>query len=249
MHTTDYGSGIPILWIHGFPLSSRVFEKQLPIAGARHLMPDLPGFGRTPPASVNSIDEYARLLLAELDRAKVERAVFAGLSMGGYILMGIARIAPQRIQGAIFIDTRETPDTAEAKKGRYETIEKVKKGGIGGVVDSMLPKMLTKAAPPALVDEAETIMSSSSAEGVTAALKAMAERPDSTSVLKMIRVPSLIVVGADDTITPPSDAARMAKALPDAQVVIIPGAAHLSNMEQPQVFNDAVSEFLKRIRS
>jgi 3-oxoadipate enol-lactonase len=247
MHTTDYGSGTPVLWIHGFPLSSRVFEKQLAIAGARHLMPDLPGFGRTPPASVDSIDGYARLLLAELDRAGIDRAVFAGLSMGGYILMGVARLAPQRIQGAIFIDTRETPDTAEAKKGRYETMEKVKKNGIGGVVDSMLPKMLTKSAPPALVDEAETIMSSSSAEGVTAALKAMAERPDSTPVLKMIRVPSLVIVGADDTITPPSDAARLAKALPDAQVVIIPGAAHLSNMEQPQVFNDAVSKFLQRV--
>lgn len=247
MNVTDYGSGTPILWIHGFPLSSRVFEKQLAIPGARHLMPDLPGFGRTPPAPINGIDDYARLLLGELDRAGIDRAIFAGLSMGGYILMGIARLAPQRIQGAIFIDTRETPDTAEAKKGRYDSIEKVQKNGIGGVVDAMLPKMLTKSASPELVYEAETIMISSSAEGVTAALKAMAERPDSTAVLKMIRVPSLVVVGADDTITPPADAARMAAALPDASVVIIPGAAHLSNMEQPEVFNDAVSEFLGRL--
>ena len=248
MHFTDYGSGTPILWIHGFPLSSRVFEKQLAIEGVRHLMPDLPGFGRTPPAPVDGIDGYARLLLAELDRAKIDRAVFAGLSMGGYILLGIARLAPQRIQGAIFIDTRETADTPEAKKGRYETIEKVKKNGIGGVVDSMLPKMLTKNAPPELVDQAETIMSSSSAEGVMTALKAMAERPDSTAVLRMIRVPSLIVAGADDTITPPSDAARMATALPDARTVIIPGAAHLSNMEQPDVFNEAVrNDLLARL--
>jgi len=248
MHLTDYGSGTAILWIHGFPLSSRVFEKQLAIEGVRHLMPDLPGFGRTPPAAVEGIDGYARLVLDELDRAKLDRAVLAGLSMGGYILFGIARIAPERIQGAILIDTRETPDTADAKKGRYETIEKVKKNGIGAVVDSMLPKMLTKSAPPELVDEAESIMSSSSVDGVTTALKAMAERPDSTALLRMIRVPSLIVVGSDDTITPPSDAARMATALPDARTMIIPGAAHLSNMEQADVFNQAVvTDLLARL--
>lgn len=249
MDLTDYGSGTPILWIHGFPLSSRVFEKQLAIEGVRHLMPDLPGFGRTPPEPVGGIDDYARLLLAELDRARIDRAVFAGLSMGGYILLGIARVAPQRIQGAILIDTRETADTADAKKGRYETIEKVKKEGIGGVVDSMLPKMLTKNAPPELVDEAETIMSSSTSEGVITALKAMAERPDSSAALRMIRVPTLVVVGADDTITPPADAARMSAALSDARTVIIPGAAHLSNLEQPEVFNEAVTkDLLARLR-
>jgi 3-oxoadipate enol-lactonase len=229
-----------IVWIHGFPLSSAIFERQLELGGE---FPDLPGFGAEPPSdSIQSIDDYARFIL---DRAP-EKATFAGFSMGGYIALAIARLAPERMEGLILIDTRETPDTAKAKKGRYDTIEKVEQQGIAAVVDSMLPKMLGPDAPPSDRDRVREIMNTSSKEGVIAALKAMAERPDSTELLPKLAVPTLIAVGEEDPITPPSDAERMARAIPDARLVRIPRAAHLSNFEQPAVLNAAVRALLNR---
>lgn len=225
-----------IVWIHGFPLSSAVFERQRAIDGFDHVMPDLPGFGSTPPHEMNTMDDYARFVL---DRAP-QKAIFAGLSMGGYIAFAIARMAPERMSGLILIDTRETPDTDEARKGRYDTIEKVKAQGIAPVVDSMLPKMLSPNAPPADRERVREIMSASSAEGVIAALGAMAQRPDSSDVLAAINVPTLIVVGDEDAITPPTDAERMARGIRNSKLVKIPRAAHLSNFEQAAVFNAAV---------
>lgn len=238
LHVTDSGSGTPILWIHGFPLASSMFEPQLAIEGVRHLMPDLPGFGRSPFSPVETMDDYARAMLEVLDQRGIDRAVIAGFSMGGYIAFALARLAPERMRGLILIDTRETPDTDEARKGRYETIEKVQREGVQVVADSMLPKMLTASAPAEMRERVREIMMSSSKEGVIAALRAMAARPDSSST--RIGVPTLIVVGSEDPITPPADAERMARAIPNATLVNIDGAAHLSNYEQAEAFNAAV---------
>ena len=231
-----------IVWIHGFPLSSAMFEKQRTIEGVRHVMPDLPGFGGTPARSSMSMDDYARFVLDSVDG----QATFAGFSMGGYIALAIARRAPERMDGLILIDTRETADTDEARKGRYDTIEKVRAQGITPVVDSMLPKMLSASAPQQMRDRVREIMNTSSPEGVMAALKAMAERPDSTKDLPNITVPTLIVVGAEDPITPPADAERMAAAIPNATLVKIAGAAHLANFEKAEELNAAVADFLAR---
>ena len=245
LYTTDQGAGTEILWIHGYPLSSRVFAKQLEIAGVRHIVPDLPGFGRSAaPERDLTIDDYARELIKLLGDRKVQRAYVAGLSMGGYIALAMARLAPERMRGLILIDTRETADTPETRQGRYESVEKVQSAGVRTVVDAMLPKMLTPSAPLSLVEEARSIMTSSSAAGVTTALKAMAERPDSTALLPHLEMRTLIIVGDGDTITPPSDAARMAAAIPNAKLVTIKGAAHLSNLEKPDEFNKAVQLFV-----
>ncbi|HEX9982001.1 MAG TPA: alpha/beta hydrolase [Thermoanaerobaculia bacterium] len=240
LHVTDSGAGVPVVWIHGFPLASEMFRPQLAIQGVRHLMPDLPGFGRTRAAERElSMDDYARFVLAELDRRGIERATFAGMSMGGYVCFAAARLAPERIAGFILIDTRETADTEEARKGRYETIEKVRREGLGPIVDSMLPKMLTRNASPEMVDEVREIMESTSPAGAIAALGAMATRPDSTPLLPSLDIRTLIITGADDPITPPADAKRMAAAIPNAKAVILDDAAHLSNYQQPEAFNRA----------
>ena len=236
-----------IVWIHGFPLSSAMFESQRSIKGVEHVMPDLPGFGAAnPPREPMTMDDYARFILGEMDRQTIEKATIAGFSMGGYIALAIARLAPERMDGLILIDTRETADTADARKGRYDTIEKVRNEGIAPVVDSMLPKMLTAAAPREMRDRVQQIMKTSSPEGVITALEAMAERADSTSLLPSINVPTLIVVGDQDPITPPSDAARMAAAIPGAKLATISAAAHLSNFEQPDQFNEAVAAFVRQ---
>lgn len=218
-----------ILWIHGFPLTSRVFEKQRAIDGVEHVMPDLP--------PLESMDDYARFAVAQLDARGIEKATFAGLSMGGYICFAALRLFPERISGLILIDTRETADTDEARKGRYDSIAKVEQQGVQAVVDAMLPKMVVSDA---LKPEVREIMMSASPEFVKAALRAMAARPDSSAMLPSIAVPTLVVVGEEDTITPPSDAERMARAIPGARLVRIPGAGHLSNYEKAEELNAAV---------
>jgi pimeloyl-ACP methyl ester carboxylesterase len=242
----DEGSGTPILWIHGFPLSSAVFEEQTRIAGARHIRPDLRGFGRTPPKRPMSMADYAGDLIELLDHLRIDRAVVAGLSMGGYIAMELVRRAPDRCSALILIDTRETPDNEEGRKGRSKTAADVEQKGTGVVIDAMLPKMVVAdSAKP----RAREVMESASKEGVIAALEAMATRPDSTATLRSLRVPALITVGERDAITPVADAQRMAALIPGARVVVIPDSAHLANLEKADEFNRAVSEFLRDLKS
>lgn len=245
LNVTDLGAGTPILWIHGFPLSSSMYEQQLEIRGVQHVMPDLPGFGQSRPQGDDvSIDGYARLCIEILDQRGIDRAVIAGFSMGGYIALAFARLAPERMSALILIDTRETADTEEARKGRYESIEKVKKEGIAPIVESMLPKMLTPLASGEMRKRVREIMSSSSPEGVIAALRAMATRPDSTPHLAKINVPTMIIVGEQDPITPPADAERMMAAISGSRLVRIDGAAHLSNYEKAAEVNRAVASFV-----
>jgi pimeloyl-ACP methyl ester carboxylesterase len=248
LNVTDLGEGTPILWIHGFPFASSIYESQLAIRNVRHVMPDLPGFGQSrPEAGEVSMDTYGRLMIDLLDHRGIDRAVFAGLSMGGYVCLAMARLAPKRMRGLILIDTRETADTEEGRKGRYDSIEKVKQGGVKPIVDSMLPKMLTPRAPREMRDRLREIMSSASPEGVIAALGAMATRPDSSPLLPQIQVPTLIVVGEQDPITPPADAERMAAAIPGARLVRIAGAAHVSNFEKGAEVNRAVAGFVANV--
>ena len=192
------------------------------------------------------MDTYARLMIELLDHRGIDRAIFAGLSMGGYICFAMARLAPQRMRGLILIDTRETADSEEARKGRYDSIEKVKREGVKPIVETMLPKMLTPGAPRETRDRLREIMSSASPDGVMAALRAMATRPDSTPLLREIHVPTLILVGEEDTITPPTDAERMAAAIRGARLVRIAGAAHASNFEKAAEVNRAVTTFVTK---
>lgn len=243
IHFTDHGTGIPIVWIHGFPLSGRIFDRQLAIRGARHIVPDLPGFGASPAKGSASMESYAREVLALIDHLQIERAVFAGFSMGGYILLELARQARQRFLGAILIDTREVGDTEEGRAGRETMIANVRKSGVSAAIDAMLPKMLAGEHQP---DEplVRQIMEQSTEEGVIAALQAMKDRPDSTSTLRGLAVPLLIVVGDSDPITPPADAKRMGALAQRSRIVEIPDAAHLSNLQRAEEFNAAVERFL-----
>ena len=222
-----------ILWIHGFPLTPAIFEKQRAIRGVSHLMPALP--------PLESMDDYARFAVSQLDEQGIEKATFAGLSMGGYICFAVQRLFPERVGGLILIDTRETADSDEARKGRYDSIARVEEEGVKAVADAMLPKMV---ASDALKPEVREIMLSTSPEYVKAALRAMATRPDSSPLLPTISVPTLILVGENDSITPPADAERMARGISGARLVTIAGAGHLSNYEKPAEVNAAIDSAL-----
>jgi 3-oxoadipate enol-lactonase len=240
----ENGSGFPILWIHGFPLSAEVFEPQTRIEGYRHIRPDLPGFGATPASSASSMADYARELIALLDEKQIDRCVVAGVSMGGYIAMQLLRDIPQRIAAVILLDTKETPDTDESRALRRRQIDEVQSSGsTKSLVDAMLPKMIHQDE---YRDQVRRIMASASPDGAIGALQAMASRPDSTGTLRNTKVPAFVICGDRDEITTMRDAERMIALLPMAELAPIARAAHLANYESSEQVNNLIAAFLGR---
>lgn len=244
----DSGRGPTVLWVHGYPLSGKIFASQSSMPGFRHVIPDLPGFGSTPARGPRStIDDFADAVLKLADDRRVSRFVLAGHSMGGYIALAIMRKAADRVGALILLDTKEIADTDKARADRLKTIQEVEKGGPGVVVEAMLPKLLgaqTSRSNPALVREVRQILETASPDGITSALSAMASRPDSTAAARSTKVPTLIIAGADDTLTPVSDAERMHGLIEGSELVIIPGAGHLPTMENSQLTTGVIAEFL-----
>ena len=246
----DRGYGPAVLWIHGFPLSRQLFQHQLEIEGFRHLAPDLPGFGDSPFCDrIDGIDSYAELLLALVDQSGIQRFAVAGVSMGGYIAFRLMEKAGERVTALLLLDTREKNDTEDGRKGRYAMIEEVKKRGPIVVVEKMLDKMVTnetaRAQTPAFLTTRE-MFTHATVDGIVAALKAMAERPDSTDLLSRISIPTLVLAGSDDSITPPADAERMAGAIKGSQVAIVSGGAHLAILERHDEANRIIERFLQQ---
>lgn len=253
LHFEDVGSGTPILWIHAYPLSGEMWRSQMEIPGFRHVVPDLPGFGRSDPydhPEDATLHWYGSDLLGLLDHLKLESPIVAGASMGGYIALDLLRVAPSRISGLILVDSRETPDDAAGRERRYATIERIRKErDAHSVVEEMIPDLLgaSHRGDERLIEKLRSIMVSASVNGVIAALHAMAERPDNAGPLTETRMPVLIVVGEEDTITTPADAERMASLVDDSKLVRIEGAGHLPAFEQPEVLNQTISDFLEGI--
>jgi 3-oxoadipate enol-lactonase len=250
IHYIDQGEGPALLWIHGFPLSAELYRHQLPIPGVRHIVPDLPGFGLSDPypnPEETTIQHYSRDLIRLLDELKIDMAVLAALSMGGYIALDLMRTASERFRGLILMDTRETPDSEEARTGRLKAIQGIAKASsTREIEDTMLPKLLAERSreDQSLIDLTRSLMANATVPGSIAALHAMAERSDSSDLLPSIEVPSMIVVGEEDAITPPADAERMASLIRNASLVRIEGAGHLPPIENPEMLNRAIERFL-----
>jgi pimeloyl-ACP methyl ester carboxylesterase len=178
-----------------------------------------------------------------LDHLRIDKIIAAGISMGGYILMQMLRDAPQRIEGVILIDTRERADSDRGREDRLKTIAEIEKKGIEPIVDSMLPKMILT---PSRRDAFREIMMTSTPAGMIAAQRAMSARPDSSSTLRALKGPALVIVGDHDPITSVDDARRMSALINGSKHVVIDNAAHASNFDQPDAFNRAVTEFLSK---
>jgi pimeloyl-ACP methyl ester carboxylesterase len=151
------------------------------------------------------------------------------------------------VRGLVLCDTRATPDSAEAKQGRLKNAKHVHSHGTAALIDAMVPRLLhadTRARQPHTEEELRTIMGSAPSSSVVAALMGLAERPDSTPQLRSITVPTLIVVGEHDQITPVGDARLLARAIPGARLEIVPAAGHLPALEQPVAFNRVLTTFL-----
>ena len=249
----DRGEGEAVVLVHGFPLDRTLWQGQDPLTRQLRLVRfDLPGFG-TEAATESwtaSMETYSSAVLAAMDSAGLERATLCGLSMGGYVLFDLWRRAPGRIARLVLCDTRAEPDSAEARRGRQQGITTVRDGRRQELTDSMLDKLLCPAslAQPALVDPVRAMMARASDAGICAALHAMQHRPDSTPDLPGITVPTLVVVGSEDKLTPPEDARRMQASIPGSRMVELNGAAHLSPFENPDAFNNALLGFIEGSR-
>jgi 3-oxoadipate enol-lactonase len=244
----DLGRGSPVVFLHAFPFDSRMWEPQWQDLTARHRMivPDLRGFGRAgdrPPH--HTLDAHADDIAGLLDALGLGAATLVGVSMGGYVALAFAHKHPQKLAGLVLADTRATPDGDEGRAGRQKAIEAVRSSGVRGFVDELLPKLLAPGTSDETLSELRDIAGSQSPEGVTAALGAMRDRPDFTPYLAKISVPTLVLVGDKDTLTPRSDAEALAKGIPGARLVVVPDAGHLSNYENPESFNRSVMDFLR----
>ncbi|HWV39744.1 MAG TPA: alpha/beta fold hydrolase [Vulgatibacter sp.] len=244
------GEGPAVLLLHGFPLSSAMWEPQLEALGDRFrlIAPDQPGFGGSnSPADPEAwrIGDYGDTACALLDALGIDRAVVVGHSMGGYVAFSMLRRHADRIRALVLLDTRPGADSRETFAAREEQQEEVRTQGIAALKPRLLQKLL---APKTLGDTAleRSVLSlmDHPVAGYVAALEAMKRRPDSTPELSHIRVPTLVVVGAEDVLTPPSVARAMQAAIPGALLAEVPGAGHLANLEEPGGFNEALASFL-----
>ncbi|HXH22737.1 MAG TPA: alpha/beta fold hydrolase [Dehalococcoidia bacterium] len=250
---TDQGSGTPLVLIHGYPLNRRMWDPQVEglSDAARVIAIDLRGHGESQaPFWLTTVDTYADDVRGLMDHLGIDKAVIGGFSMGGYVAFAFLRKYPERVRGLILADTRAQPDAPEGKAARFQSALTAQQRGPGAIAEAMIGRLLSQKSMderPELVARVRAIMESTPVQGMAGDLMAMAERPDSVPMLASISVPTLVIVGEADGLTPPADSQLMAERIPGAKLEIIPGAAHLSNMEEPEHFNRVVREFLAHV--
>jgi pimeloyl-ACP methyl ester carboxylesterase len=214
----------------------------------RVIAPDLRGYGASPvsPGTV-PLSRHAQDIAELLDFLGVDTFVLAGLSMGGQIAMECLSHWGERVRGLVLADTFPDPETAEGRRGRNAMADRLLDEGMRGYADEVLEKMVAPYANPDVKAHVHRMMTSTAPEGAAAALRGRAERPDYRPVLARATAPALVVVGADDTYTPVADAETMHALLPDSELHIVEGAAHLPNLERPEEFNEVLGRFLTRV--
>jgi len=231
-----------VVLLHAFPLSGEMWRPQLEGLSDRWRL-------IAPEIVFNepSVDAAADHVAAVLDELGLADAVVGGLSMGGYVAMAFWRRHPARVRALVLADTRAGADTDEVRERRSRQQQQVAGGDTTAVVEAMLdslPGPYTKANRPEVVAEIRRLMEAATAEGITVALEAMKRRPDSTATLPTVSAPALVVVGEEDSVSPPEVAREMSEILPTGRLAVIPRAGHLSSLEDPDAFNAELASFL-----
>lgn len=250
------GAGTPVLLVHAFPLRAQMWEPQMESLGDRwrFIAPDLMGFGSSDApddASAYSVDAFADDLKGLLDELGIDRVVLAGLSLGGYIALAFLRKHRTAVSALVLADTRAEADAPENIEKRTNQQGIVREQGPGALTDGLVGALLgepTREKKPDVVANVRSLMENPAA-GYIGALEAMKGRPDSTPDLTAIDVPTLIVVGENDALTPPELSRKMHEHIGGSRLVVIPEAGHLSNLEAPEAFNGALAEFLGSLQS
>lgn len=253
MAYTDTGIGRPIVLIHGYPFNRTLWNEQVAALSMsyRVIAPDLRGFGESDasqkPATMNRMAQDVALLLNHLG---IVRATIGGLSMGGYVALALYKQLSSRVCALVLADTRAQSDSDEAKQTRAQQAEKALTEGMAGIADMMLPKLLTPetvSKRPEVVKRVRDMMLKTKPEGAAAALRGMAEREDQTDLLPKISVPTLILVGAEDAITPVADSEKIHHAIAGSRLMVLENAGHVSNLERTEQFNHALLEFQREL--
>jgi 3-oxoadipate enol-lactonase len=248
------GDGPAVLFVHGYPFDRSIWSHQVAaLDGYRRIAPDLRGMGASDAPDLGySMEIYAADLAALLDVLAVEEVVLCGLSMGGYIAFECLRRWRQRVRGLVLMDTRAEADTAEGRKARDAAAALARDGGADAVTESLLPQVLgrsTRTGASITVERVRGMMSSTPVPGLVGALAAMRDRPDSSPLLaELAGVPTLVMVGEEDALTPPDVARSIADRIPGARLVTIPGSGHLPPVERPVETTRALLEFLRTLR-
>jgi pimeloyl-ACP methyl ester carboxylesterase len=253
-HVVDEGAGPPLLLVHGFPLDHTMWRHQIAHFKAKHrvIAPDLRGFGTSSltPGKV-TMQQFANDLAAILDAVGENRpVVLCGLSMGGYIAWQFVEHHRSKLAALIVCDTKAAPDTPEAKKTRLEAADRLEREGTSFLAETMLPKLFGQQlldSPPEYVQETSAVILRTNPNACAAAQRGMAERVDYRPQLGRIDLPTLVVCGEKDVISPAKEMREIAAAIPTARYVEIPAASHMSPLEMPQPVNAAIEEFLRSL--
>lgn len=248
----DHGTGLPCLLVHGFPFDHRQWRAQLEglADAARWIVPDLRGHGSSAaPPPPYRMSDFAEDLRGLLDRLGIDRVVLGGLSMGGYIALAFAERYPERLRGLVLMATRAEDDPDTARQQRMETAARARTGGAALIGAEMLDRILGgRDVDPQLVEAIRTMILGTSVEGLVGSLEGMAMRADATPWLASIECPTLVVVGTEDQLTPPSCARHLAASIPDAELLEVPEAGHVVALERPEIVNPAIERLLARCR-
>jgi len=247
------GDGPALLLVHGYPFDHTIWRDQIDaLDGFRRVAPDLRGMGQSDAPDLGyGMEIYAADLAALLDTLDLGQVVLCGLSMGGYVAFEFLRHWRSRVRGLVLMDTRAEADTAEGRRARDAAAAVARERGASAVADAMLPKVLapdTVNRRPDITERVRDMMAATPVAGIVGALAAMRDRPGSEPLLPTLAgLPTLIVVGEADSLTPPDQAGAMAQAIPGARLVTIPGAGHLPPVEQPGATTEALRSFLQSL--
>jgi 3-oxoadipate enol-lactonase len=247
------GEGPALLLLHAFPLGLAMWDEQArALSSAFQVVRfDCRGFGGSPPGdALLSMERIADDAVAVLDHLDLPAAAVCGVSMGGYAAFALVRRHPTRLRALVLADTKPGADTDQARETRAQQAAKVRREGASAIADAVLPKLLgktTHASRPQVVARVKEIILANPARGISDALAGLAARADSTPTLREIRVPTLIVCGEEDAITPPSESEAMHAAVKGSTLELIPKAGHLASLEDPAAFNRALEGFLRRL--
>lgn len=251
----DIGAGLPVLFIHAFPLNQTMWDDQLAALQSfcRVITLDLRGFGQSDaPPDTYSMDQMAADVRELMSVLEIDRAVLVGLSMGGYIALAFCRNYTEALHALVLSDTRASADTREGRERRLKSAEKAEREGAHAIADDMIPLLLGKTSQesrPSVVERVRSMIEANSPNGIAGAQRGMAQRRDSTDVLSEITCPALVVVGSEDMLTPFGEAESLTRGIRDARLRVIEGAGHLPSLECPEQFNSVLIEFIAAIKA
>ena len=251
LEVEDHGDGVPVVLLHGFPLSSEMWTpiRTAVEQAARLITPDLRGFGGSDkPQGDYGMETLAGDVLRLADRIRVERFVLGGHSMGGYVALRLAAAHAERLTGLILIDTRASADTPEGKVRRTVAIERIRRGEAAAFLDEFIPNLLgesTRGRAPRLATELRALAAEVPDHVLAGCLAGMRDRPDSVQVLSTLDLPALVITGQEDALAPPEVAHQMAAALPRGRLALVPLAGHTPSVERPIPTAEAILAFLR----